>query len=389
MTGKRDVIAQWLEPLLFRRGGIALDGDAGEPKAGRGLCLVVGFLEPRPPPLSPLRFCYAQSGVEAVRLFQEKGFKERLELIIVEEGLLDMPGLNLLRRLGTEVPDAARVLLLDPGFLASPPDELAELGVDDTWIMPKDGRALAKLAIGQRLYLARTRAVHKRLDDLTCTLEDLEKRHFHVRSARDRLARNVERALTLGDEQRRRMLRWWQGYRTIVQLRVGLCSLRRKRLRIVDFLAKVLASEDLAKWPFPTRMPADAEVWLDSVLVPPMCESLFRGMLEAGEPFARTRWGRMRREQDCLVIEMKVGPVLECVEDVDELIEDPFARLPDGPLRELSIDLPLAHEILQAMGGGLKGQIAYRELIVEWRMPRRPLPTVHPLAHPPRPLGKP
>ncbi len=389
MTGKSDVFAQWLGLLRSWRGAVARDDDAHETGGRRSLCMVVGFLEPNPPPFAPLEFCYAPTGVEAVRKLYEKGVRERLEVVVVEEGLLDIPGLNLLRRIGAEAPSASRILLLDPGYLTSPPDELAELGLDDTWVMPKDGRTLAKRVLGQRQNLAKTRAVYQRLEALTLNLEDLEKRYFHVRSARDRIARNVHVALAGDDARREGMLRWWQGYRTIVHLRAGFCSLRPKPLPIVELLGQVLAEEAFARWPFPVRMPAGVEVWLDSVLAGPMTRSLFRGLLEAAEPFSRVRWGRMRRDQDCVIIELKVEPILECIEDIDELIEDPFARLPDGPLRELSIDLPLAHEMLQAMGGGLKGRIAYRELIVEWRLPHRRLHMAHPLAHPPGPLGQP
>ncbi|TVS17031.1 MAG: hypothetical protein EA417_08540 [Gammaproteobacteria bacterium] len=351
--------------------------------------MVVGGLKPRPPRACPIQFCHAETGHDAIRLIHADGIRQRLDVIVAEDGLFDMPGLNILRRLAGEAPRAARVLLLDEGYLTYLPEELAELGIDDSWIMPQDGRALVKRVLARRRSLARTHAVHQRLEALTRDLEDLEKRHFHVRMARDRLARNVETALLVDEFQRDRMLRWWQAYRAMVQFRIGLCPIRPTRMRIVEFLAPILAREELERWPFPGRLPDREHVWLDPVLVGQMGRCLFRGLLEAGEPFATVRWGRMHASPETTTIELKVEPIRECIEDVYELLEDPFARLPDGPLRDLSIDLPFANEMLQAQGGTLKGILIEPQLVVEWHMPRRRPELPHPLAHPPRPLGNP
>lgn len=390
MTGNRDADSTrpWWNPFAARTPSPS-SPEPGHSKGRRGLVMVIGGLKPRPPRFCPLQFCHAETGHDAIRLIHADGIRPRLEVIVAEDGLFDMPGLNILRRLAGEAPRAARVLLLDEGYLTYLPEELAELGIDDTWIMPRDGRALVNRVLARRRSLARTHAVHQRLEALTRDLEDLEQRHFHVRMARDRLARNVEMAL-LGDEvQRGRMLRWWQAYRAMVQFRIGLCPIRSKRMRIVDFLAPVLAREELERWPFPARIPYREHVWLDPVLVGRMGRCLFRGLLDAAEPFATVRWGRMHASPETTTIELKVEPVLECIEDVYELLEDPFARLPDGPLRELSIDLPFANEMLQAQGGSLKGTLIEPELVVEWQMPRRRPELPLPLAHPPRPLGNP
>lgn len=341
------------------------------PEPPGGLVMVVGRLKPRPRMRSPMTFCYARTGTQAIRLFYQDGIGERLEALVVEDDLIDMSGYALLKRFASEAPSAARVLLLGPGFVPYLPHDLAEMGLDDTWLPPTDGRALADLIVSNRSALARTRAVHRRMEALTADLEEIEQRYTRLRETRDHLARNVEAALRCEGMKRDRMLRWWQGYRAILQFRWGLLPIRFKRMPLLAIIERQLGRRDLERWPHPGPIPENESVWVDSRLVDLTCRYILRGVSEVGTENGWVSWGRLRADANTTSIELKVGPVRDAVIDVDVLMRDPFSRLPDRPLRDLSIDLPYAREMVEAQRGELIATLIEPNLVVEWRMPRR------------------
>ncbi|MCC5886894.1 MAG: hypothetical protein JJT88_10725 [Gammaproteobacteria bacterium] len=336
-----------------------------------------------------MEFVHAANGIEARRLLSKEGMCERLDAMIVDEVLEDTTGLTLISQLAIEAPHAIRVLLTyEPDFPYSP-TRLAELALDDAWRPPITGRGLVSKLLKRRPLLERTRAVHRRLDAQTAELEELEGRYYHARLARDRLARNVERALLTDKPHLDAMLWWWQGYREMLQHRVGLCPIDPEPLRLVDIISKALERQELQRWSFPKALPSNQRVWLDPCLVNRMTRCLLRGVLETGGVGAKVRWGRFRASGAFTTIQLRVEPVRREIENVEALLEDPFARMPDGPLRDLSIDLPLAHELLQSQGGRLEGVLTPPVLTVEWIMPRRCPDLLHPLAQPIRPIGNP
>lgn len=390
MTGKSDADSEPSKRQVFQ--GWLLEAPPSEreaPAPERDLVLVVGQLRPKPGPRCPMEFRHAANGDEARRLLFEDDFCERLDAVLVEDVLEDASGLTLLAELAAEAPHAVRVLLTYEDDLPYSSTSLAELGLDDAWRPPFSGRRLVSKFLKLRPMLERTRAVHRRLDAQTVELEDLEGRYYHARQARDRLARNVERALLTAEPHLDAMLWWWQGYREMLQHRVGLCPIDLQPLRLVNIIAKALQRPELARWSFPTALPADQHVWLDPGLVNRMTRCLLRGMLEAGDVEAKARWRRFRASGAFTTIQLCIEPVREVIDDVEALLEDPFARMPDGPLRDLSIDLPLANELLHTQGGRLEGVLTPPLLTVEWIMPRRCPELVHPLSHPIRPIGNP
>lgn len=322
-------------------------------------------------------------------LLQDEGWAARLQALLVDDELPDMTGLALLAQVGPRIPHVVRVLLHDDPFLPYEPDQLAELALDDVWLHPRSGRRLAKHLVRSLPWLRRTRAVHRRLDEQACEMEALVARHYHARLARDRLAKNVENALLADEDCRFGMLWWWQGYRQMLQLRVGLFRVRTERLRLVDIVTTALQRPELERWAFPRGLPPEQKVWLDAGLVNRTTRCLLRGMLEAGDTNARVRWGRFRAQDGMTTIQLHVEPVRPEVRDLEELLEDPFARLPDGPLRDLSIDLPLANELLQAQGGRLDGVLTPPALMVEWKMARSQPTLPEPFVAPIRPIGRP
>lgn len=361
--------------------------DAGAP--ARDLVLVVGGLRPRPRLRCPLAFLHAGNGREARRLLGEEDFCQRLDAVIVDDHLEDMSGLALISQLAIDAPHAIRVLLCHEGTLPYSPSRLAELALDDAWWPPFTGRGLVRKLLKLRPLLARTRAVHMRMDAQTAELEELEGRYYHARLARDRLARNVERALLTEEPHLDAMLWWWHGYREMLQHRVGLCSIYLEPIRIVDIIGRALQRAELQRWSFPRALPEDQYVWLDQGLVNRTTRCLLRGVLEAGDVDAKVRWGRFRASGGFTTIQLCVEPVRDVIEDVEGLLDDPFARMPDGPLCDLSIDLPLANELLQSQGGRLEAVLTPPALTVEWTMPRRRPELVHPLSMPIRPIGNP
>lgn len=355
----------------------------------RDLVLVVGEIRPRPGLGCPLEFRHAASGLEALRLLRDEHLCKRLDAVIVEDQLEDMSGLALISQLAVDAPHAMRVLLCYEDTLPYSATRLAELALDDAWWPPLSGWGLVRKLRKLRPLLARTRAVHVRLDAQTAELEELEGRYYHARLARDRLARNVESALLAAEPQLDAMLWWWQGYREMLQHRVGLCPVDPEPLRIVDIVHQALQRAELQRWSFPSALPADQRVWLDRGLVNRMTRCLLRGVLEAGDVGAKVRWGRFRSSGSFTTIQLRVEPIREVIDDVEALLDDPFARMPDGPLRDLSIDLPLANELLQSQGGWLEGVLTPPALTVEWIMPRRSPELLHPLCRPIRPIGNP
>lgn len=355
----------------------------------RDLVLVVGEIRPKPGFGCPLDFRHVANGVEARRLLCDEDFCKRLDAVIVEDQLKDMNGLALISQLAIDAPHAIRVLLCYEDNLPYSAARLAELALDDAWWPPLSGRGLVRKLLKLRPLLARTRAVHVRMDAQTAELEELEGRYYHARLARDRLARNVEKALLTAEPHLDAMLWWWQGYREMIQHRVGLCSVDPEPLRIVDIIHQALQRAELQRWSFPKALPAGQRVWLDRGLVNRMTRCLLRGVLEAGDVEAKVRWGRFRASGSYTSIQLRVEPIRDVIEDVEALLDDPFARMPDGPLCDLSIDLPLANELLQSQGGRLEAVLTPPALTIEWIMPRRCPELVHPLSRPIRPIGNP
>lgn len=355
----------------------------------RDLVLVVGDIRPRPSRGCPLEFVHASNGLEACRLLREEEVCKRLDAVTVEDPLEDMSGLALISQLAIYAPHAIRVLLCYEGDLPYSATRLAELSLDDAWWLPRSGRSLVRKLLKYRPLLARTRAVHMRMDAQTAELEELEGRYYHARLARDRLARNVERALLTAEPHLDAMLWWWQGYREMLQHRVGLCSVDPEPIPIVDIIRQALQRAELQRWSFPKALPADQRVWLDRGLVNRTTRCLLRGVLEAGDVEAKVRWGRFRTSRSFTTIQLRVEPIRDVIEDVEALLEDPFARMPDGPLCDLSIDLPLANELLHSQGGRLEAVLTPPALTIEWIMPRRRPELVHPLSRPIRPIGNP
>jgi len=391
VTGTSDADSNQVQQSTTFQGWLFAPLNSGqECLTGEGdLVLVVGTTRPRSRFGCPLEFLHVATGLEARHLLFDEGFCKRLDTVIVEEELEDMSGVALISQLAIDAPHAMRVLISYGDEFPCTPERLAELAVDDVWRPPRSGRQLVRKLLKLRPWLARTRAVHRRLDAQTAELEELEGRYYHARLARDRLARNVENALLTEQPHLDEMLWWWQGYREMLQHRVGLCPIDPEPLRLVDIIGKALERRELQRWRFPKALPANQRVWLDPGLVNRMTRCLLRGVLEAGDREAKVRWGRFRASGSFTTIQLCVEPIREVIDDVEALLEDPFARMPDGPLRDLSIDLPLANELLHTQGGRLDGVLTPPALTVEWIMPRRCPELVHPLCFPIRPIGNP
>ena len=337
-----------------------------------GLALVVGELVPDPLPACRMAFVHAHTAQEALLLLSRGSVRSRVEMLVVQDDLVDAAGLGVLERLGVLVPNAARVLMLAPDRLPYLPRELAQMGLDDSWPTPRDGRELVRRLLWRRAALARTRAVHEELQLSFATLDSLERRYYGLRVARDRLVGNVEAALTAGGRERELMERWWRGYQAWLQLRSGICPVHLQPVALGDFLGRLLSRQDLGGWCLPARLPDREVVYLDPALMQRTGRCLLRGVAELGRPNARLGWGRLRATTQRLTLELTIDPVRPEVDDVEALLDDPFERLPDAALNFLSIDLPLAHELLRSQNAALRAVLTRPQMTLELTLWRKP-----------------
>jgi len=337
-----------------------------------GLVLVVGELVPDPPPACRVAFVHAHSSQEALQLIVLGSVRDRLEVVVVQDDLIDMSGLGLLERIGILLPHVARVLMLEPGRLPYLPRELAQMGLDDSWPAPRDGRELVRRLLLRRAALARTRAVYEELQLCCTTLDSLERRYAGLRVTRDRLVGNVESALAARGRKREFMMRWWQGYRAWLQLRSGICPVHLQPVPLGDFFGRLLPRQELRHWHLPARLPDREVVYLDPALMQRTGLCLLRGVAELGRPNARVGWGRLRATPQRLMLELTIDPVRPEIDDVEALLEDPYERLPDASLRGLSIDLPLAQALLRIQSASLAAVMTRPQMTLQltlWRTP--------------------
>lgn len=320
------------------------------PRAAAGGILVVGALAAAEPPVGPSSSHFpAVDGITALRLLQHSGLASAIGIVVCDAELPDMTGTGLLGRVSALLPHCARVLLVEPDDALPSQEQLLALGVDDAWTTPPDLAALLARVERERPALAHIRALHRRLDETRRALDRLEARYRTTRSARDRLAASVRDVLAedIPGPARQRLERWWRDYRTCVELRESRCPVHRRPaslgVLVDDALARMPPPRaDLADWRRGPPAPLRGQVNVDPSLMSRTLIRLFGGLAEIGAPGAGLQLATVPAPRGRRRLRVFVDRIEPSLQGGSADLIDPFARLPDGALHRLSLDLVVA-----------------------------------------------
>lgn len=338
----------------------------------------------------PLRLHGALDGIDALRILSEPAICARIGVVVADAELPDMSGLGLLRRAAALQPLAARVLLVDESDSLPAADALPGLGLADAWEHPQSLPTLLQRLLHERPALVRVHHLHRRLEAADGALERLESRFRSVRAAHDQLAASVRAVVGEAHDgpNHRQLARWWRDYGDWLELREGRYPMHRVALPLEQLLANGLDElTACAAGPFcdawiasRPRVPPHCRVQMDPVLARQTLVRLLLGLSELASRSASLGWELAGTARQRLRLELRVSALRRDAPD-PQLFEDPFARLPDGALAFLSMDLVMAGALCRAQGGELALHGGADGLRVELSLPAPPATTA---SEPPR-----
>lgn len=344
--------------------------------------LVVGALSREIPDQAPfaggLPLHGSPDGISAMRVLSDPTISVRIGVVIADAQLPDMTGLGLLRRAASIGPQAARVLLVDPADAMPAADALPGLGLADAWPQPHSLQMLLQRLLQERPALVRVHHLHRRLEAAADALERLESRFRSIRAAHDQLAASVR--AVVGEDRNgpahRHLERWWRDYGDWLELREGRWPVHCVALPLDELFGAAL--DELATrgaGPFGDawlgsrpRIPPAARVHMDPVLARQTLVRLLLGLTEIAARSASVGWALEAAPRQRLRFELRVSALRTGI-PAPELLEDPFARLPEGALAALSMDLVMAVALCRAQGGELRFQGRAEGLAVELALP--------------------
>jgi hypothetical protein len=248
-------------------------------------------------------------------------------------------------------------------------------------VAPTVTRELLHTVDLERSNLGRMRALHRRLEETRAALGRLETRYRNTRSARDRLAASVRAVLAEdGTGPARRVLEhWWRDYRACLELGESDCPLHFRRTPLDTLIDDAVTRlgplrPDLASWTEARPGALGGSVAVDPTLALRMLAVLLGGLAEIAAPDASLRWtasaqaGADDASSGC-ALSLRVAPVVAMASEHLNLFMDPFARLPDGCLAGLSMDLVVADALARVQGIELRLRMRRETLCADLLLP--------------------
>ncbi|HSG89828.1 MAG TPA: hypothetical protein VLA56_11500 [Pseudomonadales bacterium] len=349
------------------------------PRLTRASALVVGRLAGEAVSDGP-DYLTAADGIAALRLLSSTSVCATVDVVAVDAELADMTGLGLLQRASVLLPHASRVLLVEDVDAVPRVEDLSTLGIEDAWVAPARVSELLRRIDLERGNLRRMRALNRRLEETRAALQRLETRYRDTRSARDRLAASVRTVLAedVTGPARKVLEHWWRDYRACVELKESDCPVHRRRTGVDELIDDALARlgplrPDLGAWAAPRGSALGGSVVVDPTLVLRMLVRLLGGVAELAAADASLRWTANLQAAAALPrqrrLSLRVAPIVAPVAERVDALTDSFARLPDGCLAGLSMDLVVADALARVQGIELRFRLRGAALCVDLCLP--------------------